>query len=43
MIAFEEALKIILENTKEIGIEKVAITDALGRVLAEDIFADRDI
>jgi len=42
MIAFEEALKIILENTKEIGIEKVAITDALGRVLAEDIFADRD-
>ena len=42
MIKYEEALKIVLENTKELGIEKVFLKDALGRVLAEDIVADRD-
>ncbi|WP_457641066.1 molybdopterin molybdotransferase MoeA [Persephonella sp.] len=42
MIKFEEALKIILENTKVLGKEKVFITEALGRILAEDIYADRD-
>ncbi|WP_457628414.1 molybdopterin molybdotransferase MoeA [Persephonella sp.] len=42
MITFEEALKIILENTKTLGLEKVFLNQALGRVLAEDIYADRD-
>ena len=42
MIKYEEALKIVLENTKKLGIEKVFLKDALGRVLAEDIVADRD-
>ncbi len=42
MIKFEEALKIVLENTKDLPYEKVPITEALNRVLAEDIIADRD-
>ncbi|WP_456402950.1 molybdopterin molybdotransferase MoeA [Persephonella sp.] len=42
MIKFDEALKVILENTKRIGKEKVFLNDSLGRILAEDIFADRD-
>ncbi len=37
-----DALKIVLENTKVLGDEKVFLTEALGRVLAEDIIADRD-
>ncbi len=42
MISFEEALKIVVENTKELPYEKIAITETLDRVLAEDIIADRD-
>jgi molybdopterin molybdotransferase len=42
MITFEEALKIVIENTKTLPYEKVPITQSLGRVLAEDIIADRD-
>ena len=42
MIKYEEALKTVIENTKTIGIEKVFLKDALNRILAEDIIADRD-
>ncbi len=42
MIKCEEAIKIILDNTKLLGKEKVFLNEALGRVLAEDIIADRD-
>ncbi len=42
MIKHEEALEIILENTKRLGKEKVFLKDALYRILAEDIVADRD-
>jgi molybdopterin molybdotransferase len=42
MIKYEEALSIVLENTKVLGLEKVFLKDALGKVLAEDIIADRD-
>lgn len=42
MIKYEEALKIVLENTKSLGIEKVFLKDSLDRILAEDIIADRD-
>ena len=42
MIKFNDALNKVLGNTKILGKEKVMITDALGRVLAEDIYADRD-
>jgi molybdopterin molybdotransferase len=39
MISFEEARKIVLENVKPLGKEKIFLTDALRRVLAEDIIA----
>ena len=42
MITVEEAERIILENTINIATEKVSIDDALGRILAEDLCADRD-
>ena len=42
MIKVEEAEKIILEQSRDYGTEKVSFYDCLGRVLAEDIKADRD-
>ncbi len=42
MITVEQAEQIILENTIQIPAEKVGINDALGRILAEDLCADRD-
>jgi len=42
MLKFREALEIILKHTNILGKEKVFITDALNKVLAEDILADRD-
>lgn len=42
MITVEQAEQLILENTTKISVEKVAISDALGRILAEDLCADRD-
>ncbi len=38
----EEAQRIVLESTPILGLEKISILDALGRVLGEDIVADRD-
>ena len=38
----EDALKIVLDTVPVLGIEKISLLDALGRVLAEDIIADRD-
>src|SRR5213080_2794621 len=38
----EDALKIVLDTVPVLGIEKINLLDALGRVLAEDIVADRD-
>jgi molybdopterin molybdotransferase len=38
----EDALKIVLDAVPVLGIEKINLLDALGRVLAEDIIADRD-
>lgn len=42
MISVEEAQKRILSRAKSIGTERISIHDALGRSLAEDLFADRD-
>ncbi len=42
MITVAQAEQIILENTIKISIENVAIDAALGRILAEDLCADRD-
>ncbi len=43
MISVDEALEKILSFIKPLGCEKVSILDALGRVIAEDIYAPRDI
>lgn len=43
MITVEEAEKIILEQATGYGVEIVPFEEALGRVLGEDIKADRDL
>jgi molybdopterin molybdotransferase len=43
MISVDEALNKILSHIHPLGSEKVSILDALGRVIAEDIYANRDI
>jgi molybdopterin molybdotransferase len=43
MIAVEEALEKILSHIHSLGFEKVTILEAMGRVIAEDIYAKRDI
>lgn len=42
MISFEEAYNKVLQETRDYGSESVALKDADGRFLAEDIQADRD-
>jgi len=42
MITVEEAKHIILKNTQDFGIEEIPFLEAVGRVLKEDIVADRD-
>lgn len=37
-----EAQKVVLGSTTVLGIEKISLLDALGRVLGEDIVAERD-
>jgi molybdenum cofactor synthesis domain-containing protein len=43
MIPVSKAIKIILRETKPLGNESVELTRSVGRVLAEDIFADTDL
>ncbi|MBU0652532.1 MAG: molybdopterin molybdotransferase MoeA [Proteobacteria bacterium] len=43
MISVEEALKKILAAISPLGLEKVNILDALGRVIGEDVYAGRAI
>src|SRR3989442_14808553 len=38
----EDALKVVLDTVPVLGVEKIDLLDALGRVLAEDIIAERD-
>ncbi len=42
MIPFKEAYRLILDESRDFGKEKIPLQEAVGRVLAEDIFADRD-
>ena len=42
MITVEQAEEIVFNNTIKPAAEKVAIEEALGRILAEDLHADRD-
>ncbi len=43
MISVEEALKTILVNFRPLGLEKINILEARGRVIGEDVFAPRNI
>ncbi len=43
MISLDDAIKRVLETVSPLGIEKVSIMDALGRVLGEDVSARRNI
>ena len=43
MIPITEAIEIVLKHTSDIGVESVSLSDALGRVLAEDTVADTDL
>ena len=42
MIPFKEAMDLVLGCTTSFGEEKVSFNNAVGRILAEPIFADRD-
>jgi molybdopterin molybdotransferase len=42
MISVQEAKRMILDYVQPKGIERVTLLDALGRVLAEEIYASRD-
>ncbi|HLX36348.1 MAG TPA: gephyrin-like molybdotransferase Glp [Candidatus Binataceae bacterium] len=43
MVSADEALRIVLENVAPLGVERVPIVAAHGRVLAEEIRSPRDI
>lgn len=43
LISVEQAVEILKCYTKDYGIEQIAFEDALGRVLAEPLYADRDL
>jgi molybdopterin molybdotransferase len=43
MIPVSEAIRIIQEQTKPLAVETIALAEALGRVLAEDVVADSDL
>jgi len=43
MLSVEDALAVVLREAKPLPSEEVALDEALGRVLAEDVAADRDL
>jgi molybdopterin molybdotransferase len=43
MVTVAEAERIISAHTKDFGVEQVGLDKALGRTLAENIYADRDL
>ncbi|MBS1772375.1 MAG: molybdopterin molybdotransferase MoeA [Bacteroidetes bacterium] len=43
MVSVSQADNIVLANTKDFGVETLSFEDCLGRVLAEDLIADRDL
>ena len=42
MISFKEAFDQVMSTSGDFGNEQVSLQDAVGRILAEDIFTDRD-
>ena len=43
MLPFDDALRIALEHARTTGTERVPLYEATGRVLAEEVVADRDV
>jgi molybdenum cofactor synthesis domain-containing protein len=43
MISISQAISIVQQQTKKLGVEAVALDDSLGLILAEDIIADTDL
>src|SRR5438094_1649761 len=43
MIPVKRAIEIVLQKTPTLGAEPVALSSAIGRILAEDIIADSDL
>ena len=43
MIPVAEAIRIVLDRTERLSLESAPLSSVLGRVLAEDIFADSDL
>ncbi|HEX8142757.1 MAG TPA: gephyrin-like molybdotransferase Glp [Pyrinomonadaceae bacterium] len=43
MLSVQEAIRIVKERTQRLPPERVALAEALGRVLAEDVLADSDL
>ncbi len=43
MIDLNEALQIVLDSAQPLGTERVELSDALGRILAQDVTADMDM
>ena len=43
MISVGEAEKIILSQCKDFGAERISLYNSIGKVLAENILADRDL
>ena len=42
MISVENALQTVLNTTQDFGVEEIPFLTSLGRILKEDILADRD-
>lgn len=43
MIPVPKALKIVTRETPKLGVERIALENSIGRILAEDIIADSDL
>ncbi|HEX8351837.1 MAG TPA: hypothetical protein VF611_02855, partial [Pyrinomonadaceae bacterium] len=43
MISVTEAIGIVVEKSEPLAVQRVALDEAAGRVLAEDVYADTDL
>ena len=43
MISLEQAIEVVLSHVEPLGVERVSILDAIGRVAAEDLRSDIDV
>ena len=42
LMSYDDALEVVIESAKPLPLERVSFTQALGRVLEEDVFSDSD-